>query len=220
MEEVAARLARTNKKTKSKPPSAPRHLLRADSPVFEVCHVLSAEEAKMFIDLCEGGDMVRTKQRQTREYAHRENDRLSFTSPALASALYERLRPSIPSKFDSMHAAGCNSNIRLYRYLEGDAFGPHIDQSDLDGDTMSCFTVLIYLNDAETSDLVGGRTIFYENANGRRKERVALAYSPKMGCALIHGHGQHCLLHEGEKVQRGCKYVLRTDLMYSVGFSR
>ena len=38
--------------------------------------------------------------------------------------------------------------------------------------------------------------------------------SPRAGMALLHAHGRRCLMHEGEEVTRGAKYVLRADVMY------
>lgn len=35
------------------------------------------------------------------------------------------------------------------------------------------------------------------------------------GLALLHRHGDDCLLHEGRPVVKGIKWVLRSDLMYA-----
>ena len=57
---------------------------------------------------------------------------------------------------------------------------------------------MVYLNE----DFDGGETDFPEQ--GRR-------VIPKTGSALWF---QHMLLHSGERVARGCKYVLRSDVLY------
>ena len=37
--------------------------------------------------------------------------------------------------------------------------------------------------------------------------------APEMGMALLHRHGDQCLLHEGKEVLAGEKLVLRSDLI-------
>ncbi|KAF9934484.1 hypothetical protein FBU30_001977 [Linnemannia zychae] len=41
-----------------------------------------------------------------------------------------------------------------------------------------------------------------------------VAVKPERGLLLVHKHGDECMLHEALIVQRGCKYVLRTDVVY------
>lgn len=39
-----------------------------------------------------------------------------------------------------------------------------------------------------------------------------VAVELEVGMALLHKHGQDCLLHEGRKVSKGEKWVIRSDL--------
>jgi len=64
---------------------------------------------------------------------------------------------------------------------------------------------MVYLNE----EFTGGETKFYQDD---RTLRVTV--SPKRGMALVFAHFQ---LHEGAPVVDGRKYVLRTDVVYSVG---
>jgi hypothetical protein len=64
---------------------------------------------------------------------------------------------------------------------------------------------MVYLNEEFTGD----ETKFYQDD---RTLRVTV--SPKRGMALVFAHFQ---LHEGAPVVDGRKYVLRTDVVYSVG---
>ena len=57
--------------------------------------------------------------------------------------------------------------------------------------------------------MLGGDTVFMKTAKAELC-RVA----PQRGMALLHAHGRRCLLHEGEEVRRGVKYLLRADIMY------
>ena len=80
------------------------------------------------------------------------------------------------------------------------------------------YTFLLYLNSVDEGGatdgdppLVGGDTVFYSTA-----KHEAARVSPRAGCALLHAHGRRCLMHGGEEVLRGCKFVLRADVMYHV----
>ncbi|ETW07471.1 hypothetical protein H310_01981 [Aphanomyces invadans] len=165
---------------------------------------------------------------QTSEYAFRDNDRLLLRSPQLAAQLWERLHPFLPPSLEK--AVGCNPAIKFYRYRTGQAFGCHVDESVVDEltSTESRYTLLVYLNDSADSGLVGGATRFYvsTSSSSRRpkkskkrepatKESV-LDVMPETGMVLMHGHGDHCLEHEGARVDRGEKYVLRTDVMFAL----
>lgn len=56
------------------------------------------------------------------------------------------------------------------------------------------------------------QTLFYQNGKGTSKDVLKAPLT--RGTALLHRHGQDCLLHEGSAVQRGVKYVLRSDVMF------
>lgn len=143
---------------------------------------------------------------------------------------------------------GCNGNIRMYRYHQGQGFGKHYDGSDdiqqfNHGHTE--MTVLIYL-----TSCIGGATRFYppnrlpsSNHQGsstiskkkkkRKKQELAdsnvdetnddnagvdrdkeIAFVPRAGTMLLHVHGDRCLAHEADPVEKGVKVVLRTDVVF------
>ena len=174
-------------------------------------------------------------------YAARNQGRLQIELAETAAAIFHRLLPIIPTEIDGFHAVGCSSNIRLYRYLPGQLFGKHIDESNVDpqGRGATQLTVLIYLNGGGGGDdlssesiltsvetISGGETIFYKNgsvANGKKTEKrekktldssVFASVKPEAGKVLVHAHGHRCMTHEGAAVLQGVKYVLRTDVVY------
>ncbi|RLN49373.1 hypothetical protein BBJ28_00000838 [Nothophytophthora sp. Chile5] len=187
-----------------------------DQLIFAVPSFLSRVECQRVRSFADQEGFERVTQRATRDFAFRDNGRLLLRLPAFAELLWLRLKPHVPVEYEGMYAAGLNPAIRFYQYASGQKFGCHVDQSDVDRITgfHSRFTVLVYLNDASDSDLEGGSTIFYANEAGA-KEEVVLSVAPETGAALVHGHGDRCLLHEGALVTRGAKYLLRTDVMYS-----
>lgn len=78
------------------------------------------------------------------------------------------------------------------------------------------WTLLIYLTATE-----GGETVFYEDSTSTTpSERSSsssssktIAVAPEVGMALLHRHGERCLLHEGKEVRKGVKWVIRSDLV-------
>lgn len=87
--------------------------------------------------------------------------------------------------------------------------------SDLIGDKFlrTVFTVHLYLNDSVAeagegnAELVGGATSFL-SSNDQRKVDV----DPKAGRVLIFQHSG--LNHSGDRVTKGVKYTMRTEIMY------
>ncbi|KAL9008886.1 MAG: hypothetical protein Q9173_006038, partial [Seirophora scorigena] len=86
------------------------------------------------------------------------------------------------------------------------------------------WTLLIYLTGPSTG-CVGGETVFYPDLgpakkfSGREKnddrdgtKSEPIVVEPEVGMALLHKHGQDCLLHEGREVTSGEKWVIRSDL--------
>lgn len=127
---------------------------------------------------------------------------------------------------------GLNSNIRIYRYREGQFFDRHYDEENLvtfeDGKGgekikgRTTWTLLVYLSGRETG-CEGGETVFWpdeDSAGGFGKGRGEngdgqgeVVAEMEVGLALLHRHGRECLLHEGREVKRGEKWVIRSDLV-------
>jgi len=106
-------------------------------------------------------------------------------------------------------ATGINERLRLLRYKQDQFFHSHNDavfvrgqdQGERAGET-SFVSVQIYLN----QKFKGGCTTFH--GKGRH-----LDVKPRTGSILLFEHG---ILHEGQKLTHGKKYVVRTDIMYSI----
>ena len=80
------------------------------------------------------------------------------------------------------------------------------------------WTLLIYLTGPATG-CVGGETVFYPEPGSAKKPsgksedvKRPISVELEVGMALLHKHGQDCLLHEGRKVTKGEKWVIRSDL--------
>ncbi|BGP28956.1 hypothetical protein JCM10296v2_000692 [Rhodotorula toruloides] len=150
--------------------------------------------------------------------AERTNARTSVQDPDFAKRLWEdtglqEACRALEGK-NGRKAAGLNPNIRVYRYGEGDFFGPHYDDDIRDPatDWTSEWTLLIYLTGKEDG-VVGGETAFYPSPT-RKDNGPAVVPELRAGRALLHRHGQLCSLHEGRRVEKGTKWVLRSDVLF------
>jgi prolyl 4-hydroxylase len=129
----------------------------------------------------------------------RDNDRAAIEDFNLADALWRRVLHAIPRKIEGKTVVGLNERLRFYRYTPGQSFSPHTDGYFLRANgERSLLTLILYLND----DYTGGETRFFQ------PEKLIV---PRRGQALLFSHG---LWHEGLPVTSGCKYVLRTDVIY------
>lgn len=154
--------------------------------------------------------------------AYRDNDRISVTDPLLAQTLWEsginRIFTDI--NISGKVATGLNPNIRLYRYtliynfrsavcwtgsvtdvvacryVEGQRFGRHIDESVNLGDgSRTQYTLLVYLSGKgsakDSQALVGGETVFYDHRGGI----VAEVLSDSKTICLIKKCLPHCFVN-------------------------
>jgi prolyl 4-hydroxylase len=129
----------------------------------------------------------------------RDNKRLLITNVEMAQQMYERILPFIPQTIGLADACGLNELFRFYKYEPGEKFKRHRDGSyQRNEKEFSLLTLLIYLNE----DFEGGATSFSD-----------AIYQPKIGTAMVF---THAVLHQGDEVLKGIKYVLRTDIMYKL----
>ncbi|KAL8775104.1 MAG: hypothetical protein Q9209_000583 [Squamulea sp. 1 TL-2023] len=120
---------------------------------------------------------------------------------------------------------GLNPRIRIYRYSKGQFFAQHYDESNVLSLPISppipaktTWTLLIYLTGLSTG-CIGGETVFYPELgtanqfSGKDSDKLSpVVVNLEVGMALLHKHGQDCLLHEGREVLGGEKWVIRSDL--------
>lgn len=127
----------------------------------------------------------------------RDNDRVLYNDVEMAEKLWEKIKSFVPKVIEGKEAYGLNELFRFYRYENQQRFNRHRDGAYSRGvGDQSHLTLLFYLND----DFEGGETAFDE-----------FEIKPKQGSALVFEHFYH---HKGCAVEKGVKYVLRTDVMY------
>jgi hypothetical protein len=105
-----------------------------------------------------------------------------------------------------------NSNLRICRYKPQNKFdkhedlGYHPDRKSI----RSIKTCMVYLN----NDFSGGTTRFY---NGELDDvdshKLFYTLKPEPGMCVIFNQ---CIVHDGEIINDGLKYMMRTDMFYKV----
>ena len=80
------------------------------------------------------------------------------------------------------------------------------------------WTFLLYLT-SPADGCIGGETVFYPEPPqaGKKAKKAQPTPDPvvvglETGMALLHRHGQECMLHEGREVVDDEKWVIRSDL--------
>lgn len=179
---------------------------------FTTDHLLTAAECREWIERTEAmgyaAAPVSTAAGPVMMPNIRNNARVMFDDPEDAKRLFDRLRAVIPPTWqsvqlgqDAWECVGLNERLRFYRYTPGQSFAMHRDGHFMRSDAeRSLLTLLIYLN----APLAGGATNIVTQGEVSSVE-------PRPGRALFFAHR---LLHEGEAVTEGVKYVLRSDVMY------
>jgi len=150
---------------------------------------------------------------------YRGNRRLQLddATGAFTAAVWERIKQHVPSLLEFGHGygkeiwkpVGCNNRFRFSKYFPGEQFGAHCDTTfTLSSSKQSFLTVNVYLNDLGKEQC--GRTRFYK---GRGGQSVASTGGPDCAGSLAL-FLQTKVLHDGERLECGLKYLMRTDVMF------
>lgn len=121
----------------------------------------------------------------------------------LAARLYDVIKPLLPKE---ILTKGCNSHFRFSKYKPGEEFKIHRDGINQDAyGHRAKFTVNIFLN----ANFEGGSTEFFDETG-----KSIFDARPAIGRGMVFDNQ---ILHCGNKVTSGYKYLLRTDVMVADG---
>lgn len=178
------------------------HMHRHSERVFTIPSFLSLAECEELIGLAEANGFVaasvRTQSGPQMMANVRNNQRVMFSCSEWKERLWARLSAEGLPVFDGDTAVGLPADLRFYKYSAGERFKMHKDGPWKEGGLVSKLSFLVYLNDGFT----GGRTDFRD-----------FVIQPCTGMALLFVHDTW---HEGQKVDSGTKYVLRSDVFYAI----
>lgn len=131
--------------------------------------------------------------------------RATFTDERFSRMLFDRIAHLVPPYFKGKRVVGLNPMFRMSKYDDGGRFEIHKDRINVDTHgNRACMTLNIFLNVPEK----GGGTLFYDENKTLWKN-----VRPQTGKGALFDNQVY---HEGEKVEKGPKYLLRTDMMSSV----
>jgi hypothetical protein len=190
------------------------------SKAFVLHNLLTHKECNSIIDYGEKKGFHNL----TVEYnpTYRKSDRCMVIDDSFSLVLMERVKKFLNlyinldgsdktlHQFKEIHGEwkldSINSHFRLCKYNNGGFFKKHYDEGfNPDEFThRTLITIMIYLN--EEYDY--GETIFYNN-----KIEEIFRLKPKTGDCLIFNQN---ILHEGNLVKNGKKYMIRSDIFYKL----
>jgi len=100
--------------------------------------------------------------------------------------------------------------LRFLRYEPGNYFRHHCDENKTHSATgeTSFITFHAYLNNIES----GGSTRVFAESPDMNPDTEYVDIEAKMGSVML--FQQRGVRHSGEEVKAGCKYSIRTDLLY------
>jgi len=225
----------------------PEQLANKDGNLFVIRDALTSSECRSLIEAVEasGGFEWQGSRGPSKGEAVRDCGRVSRkgrAEEALVAKLWKRLAPAILTALpprDAERACGLNPYVRVYSYAPGQRFSRHYDDTEEveRGRRHTGFTLLIYLSGGGGSSskkeeggggscspcFRGGETNFYSDGG-----KLVASVAPVTGMALLHRHGDRCMLHEGAKVEKGAggrgggkvenyddvKYLFRSDVVF------
>lgn len=188
----------------------------AGSDLFLMDGLFTRVECLQLIDAAESIGFGRTS--YPKQY--RGNLRLITVDQSLSDAVWQRMRGLVPATVQDegaeWRACGLNECWRLAKYLPGDQFGAHVDACfERDEDERSMFTVNVYMNDVPREH--GGATRFFPDETPSRFSpgEAVLSVQPGAGLGVVFRQPPGAeLLHDGELLTGGTKYLFRSDVMY------
>jgi len=167
---------------------------------------------------------------------YRNNDRVVANSREVSELIWNRIKSYIKEievTSKQSHRVGMGYGLegvwkpnelnecwRLCRYQPGGHFAPHYDGNFIRSPIeRSMKTFMLYLN----GGFVGGATNFIDENQQLHKNPktgifqaeenyILLRISPEPGMAIIFNHQ---ILHEGQQLASGLKYIMRTDIMFT-----
>lgn len=157
-------------------------------------HLLSDEECSHVIQLLDTHELTLVKNSDLASY-----ERNVWINEDFAREIYERVKNYLPPG-----TVRCNEYFRFSKYSPGQEFKLHTDGTNIDKyGNVSKYTINIFLNDG----FEGGETEFYNEEAGR------ITAIPQPGRAALFDRE---VLHCGNRVVSGTKYLLRTDAMVPI----
>ncbi|CAL8577553.1 hypothetical protein XPA_003377 [Xanthoria parietina] len=208
-----------------------------ENQIVVIRNFFTSSLCRNYVSFLSSLPLVTTPGQPKKGDALRVNDRFQVDDPSFAESLWRSAgledlltrsdenegepRQTL-SRLWGGEVCGLNPRIRVYRYSKGQYFAQHYDESNIlslpASPAKTTWTLLIYLTGPSTG-CIGGETVFYpelgpaKSLSARDNDGLnPVVVDLEIGMALLHKHGQECLLHEGKEVTAGEKWVIRSDV--------
>jgi hypothetical protein len=185
---------------------------------FLLKNVLTPNECKQLIDAAENQGFY--------ERGNSKMLRVMSDDQKLSDMVFNRIKEFLPEKVttsigNSIKLLGLNSRWRCGRYVAPqDHFHIHSDSiyheniKESNNLAVSNLTIMIYLNGYDSHDgllptFTGGTTEFVSY-----NKEVKYAVEPEAGLVIVFTQADDEMLHRGQYLETGVKYILRSDAMY------
>ena len=186
--------------------------VRANLDLMSKCveDVFSLSECEKIIEISEsvGYENASLFERNGKQFFYtdiRDSLRCIIDDPAFALVLEQRIRHLIPNEYRGKKYHSINPRFRFLKYNDtSHHFTPHQDGCYSTDKIMSMITILIYLND----NYIGART-----CTNKDIKTIISEIEPKPGLVYLIDQD---ILHSVPNLISGTKYVIRTELMYSI----
>lgn len=171
--------------------------------IFTIDGIYTDAELSSFLDYVNDADIT------NRKFTNSEFKNGKVLKPIWSSMMYERVKEYLPNEYVDRQCTkwspvGCPASIMYAKIQEGQLFSIHTDTGCEYDDTTrkySKFTFFTYLND----DYGGGTTQFYTDSF-----KKTYTITPKRNRTLFFDID---LFHSGERIERGCKYWIGSELV-------
>lgn len=175
-----------------------------DAKMFIIDKGLSDQLCDQLIDYAEnkkfGDNQVNKLGKEWKDLSIRNDKSLLVENDFITGILYNVAKVNLPNNIPT----ALNNKIRMSKFEEDTFCAPHQDFQITIGDTISKYTMLVYLNDTNGE----GVTRFFSHKSMKYRD-----ITPGKGRVVIFDQRiPHCAL---DITGNNVKYTIRTDLMYN-----
>jgi len=164
---------------------------------INLSHILTDAECKIILAMLQSAEW---EEMGDEKYKHFRYD---MKAPQLSNLVLERIIGYVPCKPNTSYYV--HPEWYISKYTTGCSMDVHADGKNYYERDQSLYTLLIYLN----QDFEGGQTVCYIKTKDK-KLIINDIICPHIGKGILLSQS---LLHEGKPIEKGTKYVLRSDLM-------
>ena len=192
----------------SSPMLSPCSRMWRATPCLPATPVLTDDECDAWIRWGEDQGFVLEKHAQTSSTRTATTAASRWSAQTLRTRYFHAFGSGYPTQSAAGRHAAATQTSAYTSMRPSEVWATRRPVQSAGGRSVTEFTVLVY----RRGGLEGGETVSGSHGSAPADDR--LRFAPRRGACLVHAHGIRCLTHEGAEVQKGVKYLLRTDVAY------